>query len=140
MRLKFLRPTYLEGCYPFSSTKEYKNCEILATKSRYGARPMAWGFQKHSPYLDIFNFYIRHFMENGAWDAIEKTHQSPQRCPDTSGSSLQLAQCVTSFLIVFSGLILASLTYLIETCLKGLDVLRVEQPRRGCKVVFVQPR
>ena len=52
------------------SSKEYRDCLIVETKGRYFTQPYAWAFPKHSPYLDVFNFYISQVIEKGQWNAI----------------------------------------------------------------------
>ena len=49
----------------YSSTKEFADCSIVATKGKYFKSPYAWTFPKHSPYLDIFNFFISELIEKG---------------------------------------------------------------------------
>ena len=49
----------------FSATKEFEDCLIVATEGQYFLRPYAWAFQKNSPYLDSFNFYLQEFIEKG---------------------------------------------------------------------------
>ena len=111
----------------FSSSKEYQDCKILVTNARFVPRPVPWSFQKHSPYLDIFNFYLHRFEEIGAWNAIERAHQlKPQSCQNMSGSSLELTQCITAFVIFLSGLTFASLLCIIETCIKRFLQSRVQ--------------
>ena len=52
------------------SSKEYRDCLIVETKGKYFTQPYAWAFPKHSPYLDVFNFYISQVIEKGQWNAI----------------------------------------------------------------------
>ncbi len=83
----------------FSNYPEYLNCEIVATSGKYFFRPYAWAFQKHSPYLDIFNFYLKEFKEKGTLGKIEKKYEpQPQVCPDLSGKPIEFSNCFTAFL------------------------------------------
>ena len=78
-------------------------------------RPYAWPFQKHSPYLDCFNFYLREFKEKGAWDAIKSKYESrPQICPNTSGMPIEFSSCFTAFLALIGGVFVAFIIMLIE--------------------------
>ena len=108
--------TYL-GKYFFSSTKEYEDCLIVATEGKYIKRAYAWAFQKHSPYLEIFNFYLQEFNEKGSWNAIKNKYgASPQVCPDLSGMPLDLSQTFTAFLVLIFGVASGFILMLIECC------------------------
>ena len=75
--------------------EEYLSCELLAIPAKYGIRSQAFAFQKHSPYLDLFNYYLKAMDESGISDRIlEKYKPLPQYCPDKSGEPIgnKLAQ------------------------------------------------
>ena len=57
--------TYSTYIY-FRQTKQYASCEIIATPMQGDRKPSAFGFQKDSPYLDVFNFYLKEMHEKGA--------------------------------------------------------------------------
>ena len=64
-------------------------CEIIRTPAKYDYQRFAYGFQKDSPFLDIFNFYLKELRERGSFSQIFKKYQSqPQVCPDYSGKPL----------------------------------------------------
>ena len=74
------------------ATKEYSDCQILVTEGQYFNRPYAWPFPKHSPFLQIFNFYIGEMFEKGQWNAIQKKYEPmDQVCPDMSGSPIEIS-------------------------------------------------
>ncbi len=100
---------------PISSSKEYRECEIVVTQGKYFMAPYAWAFPKHSPYLDMFNFFINELIEKGQWHALKQKHASfPQICPDMSGKPIDFANCFTAFLIFFTGAGLSVLVMAIE--------------------------
>ena len=116
LEYNFLGSTYLLE-YFFSSTKEYEDCLIVATEGKYIKRAYAWAFQKHSPYLEIFNFYLQEFNEKGSWNAIKNKYAaSPQVCPDLSGMPLDLSQTFTAFLVLIFGVASGFILMLIECC------------------------
>ena len=68
---------------------EFVNCEIIRIPAKYDPQRFAYGFQKDSPFLDLFNFYLKKLREQGSYSQILKKYQSqPQICPDNSGKSL----------------------------------------------------
>ena len=46
-------------------------------------KPSAFGFQKDSPYLDVFNFYLKEMQEKGAIGEILKDIM-PENCRNYS--------------------------------------------------------
>lgn len=70
-------------------TQEYLECAIKAIPVQYDFKPYAYGFQKDSPFLEIFNFYIREMQESGSLQQVLQKYQSqPQLCEDYSGKPL----------------------------------------------------
>ena len=61
----------------------YINCKIVATPSKYDFKPYAYGFQKDSPFLSLFNYYINEMKEKGSLEQIQAQYEpAPQVCPD----------------------------------------------------------
>ena len=116
----------------FRSTKEYQDCKIVVTEGKYFKRPYAWTFQKHSPYLDIFNFYIQEKIQKGQWNAVINRYQAqPQVCPDLSGMPIEFANCFTAFLCLiggaFCGIVFLSIEYALKPS-KFKQILKGETP------------
>ena len=90
---------------------------------------MAWLFQKHSPYLEIFDFYKNELIEKGTWNAMQRKYDvSPQVCPSLSGKPIEFTTCFTAFWFLFGGVSLALMIMFLEhfhkKCkLKKLNVL-----------------
>ena len=53
---------------------EYENCEVVAIPAKYDTKPYAFGFQKDSPYLGVFNYYIKEMREKGSLKQIQKKY------------------------------------------------------------------
>ena len=103
----------------YSTTTQFVNCEVVATQGKYFHRPFAWPFQKNSPYLDIFNFYIGELMEKGQWNAIMSKYVAPaQVCPDLSGQAVEFSTCFTAFLLLLVGFLLSLLCLAVEFAFK----------------------
>ena len=55
----------------------------MATASKYDFKPYAYGFQKDSPFLAMFNYYINEMKEKGSLQQIQAKYEPPpQLCPD----------------------------------------------------------
>jgi hypothetical protein len=104
-----------------STYPEYLNCEFVAIPAKYALIPYAYGFQKDSPYLDLFNYFISQLQESGSYEKISRKYESPpQICPDYNAKSLGFESCVTMFLVILMGLGLGFLLVLLECLLKYL--------------------
>ena len=110
----------------YRSTKEYQDCKIVVTEGKYFKRPYTWPFQKHSPYLDIFNFYIHELIQKGQWNAIINKYQAqPQVCPDLSGMPIEFANCFTAFLCLIGGAFFGLMSLSIEYALKPSKFMEI---------------
>ena len=121
----------LSNCYiRFRGTKDYLDCEIIAIKPKYFPRPRSWAFPKDSPYLKLFDFYMRHFLEKGQYKALEAKYSvGKQVCNDTGGLPIDFTICVTAFLILLTGLMISMLLLLCEAtllCKNSMNHFNVE--------------
>ena len=93
----------------------YERCEIKAIKAKYDIKPVAYGFQKDSPFLDLFNFYLKEMRETGALDQIIKKYESsPQVCQDYSGKPLGVGSVSAAFAMFIAALLVASIIFGLE--------------------------
>jgi hypothetical protein len=103
----------------FSTYPEYSNCEFIVIPAKYHFTPVAYGFQKDSPYLGIFNYFIFELKQMGSYEKIaQKYEHKPQICPNYSGKALGFDSCVTMFLVILMGLGLGFLLLSLECLLK----------------------
>ena len=73
----------LKICPKYRTSKEFLDCEIIATPGKYDFKPIAMGYQKNSPYAQMFDFYFDQMRQSGLRDQIRlKYFGSPQICPD----------------------------------------------------------
>ncbi len=99
----------------FRAFPEYANCEVIAIPAKYDFKPYAYGFQKDSPYLGIFNFYLKDMREKGTLKQILTKYESPpQVCPDYSGQPLGFDSCFTAFGILLLGAGFGLILYFVE--------------------------
>ena len=62
-------------------------------------------FQKDSPYLGLFNYYMRRMRETGVLQRIHKAYQSmPRVCPGLEGRPLGIEHCAGAFLVIGMGI------------------------------------
>ena len=72
--------------------------------AKYDFKPFAYGFQKDSPYLGLFNHFLKEMREKGVLKQIlNKYETGTQVCPDESGKPLGFESCFTAFLALLSG-------------------------------------
>ena len=94
----------INSIFSHSGSEEYASCKLIAIPGRYDYKPYAFGFQKYSPYLPIFNYYIKAMQEKGSMDQVlEKHAPAPQICPDLTGKALGFNSCISAFLILMGG-------------------------------------
>ena len=99
----------------FRAFPEYAACEVIQIPSKYDFKPYAYGFQKDSPYLHLFNHYLKEMREKGTLKKILNKYQAaPQVCPDSSGLPLGFESVFTAFLLLVGGIILGSILFCIE--------------------------
>jgi len=97
------------------NTKAYENCKIVLAPAKYHLVDFAFGFQKNSPFIDIFNHNIQKMKEKGSLNRIlEKYGRRKQKCPDYSGKPLSMKACFSSFFVVILGLVLGFSIFSLE--------------------------
>ncbi len=113
-----------DNFYSASSHKAYADCEIIDIPAKYDFKPYAYGFQKDSPLLGLFNFYLKEMREKGALKQIlNKYTAGPQICPDYSGKAIGFDNCFTAFAVLLGGLVLGFVLMIFEWLFKlcGFD-------------------
>ena len=93
----------------------YINCKIVATPGKYDFKPYAFGFQKDSPFLPLFNYNLNEMKEKGSLKQIQvKYEPPPQICPDYSGKSLGVGSVFAAFAVLSSGAGIALILFGLE--------------------------
>ena len=106
---------YYDNYLGLRTYDEYERCEIKAIKAKYDVKPLAFGFQKDSPFLGLFNYYLKEMRETGTLDQIMKKYESgPQVCEDYSGKPLGFGSVSAAFIIMVFALILVLTIFLFE--------------------------
>ena len=94
---------------------EFAKCHVMAIPSKICTMPMAFGFQKNSPYLPIFNFHIKKMIEKGTFDKFyQQFLPQPQVCPESAGKPLGFTSTLTGFLAYIAGIILGLIILIFE--------------------------
>ena len=77
------RATLFHSYSGIATSSNFINCKIVSTPGVYGFRPTGMGYQKDSPYAEIFDYNIERMRASGVLDRIKsKYSSSPQVCPD----------------------------------------------------------
>ena len=101
--------------YLFRTLDAYINCEILVTPGKYNVKQLAYGFQKDSPFLPLFNYNLNKMREKGSLKQIQvKYEPPPQICPDYSGKALGVSSVFSGFGVLFSGVGIALILFGLE--------------------------
>ena len=101
--------------YSLITYPEYEACDIIAIPSKYELKQFSFAFQKNSPYLSLFNNYLREMDETGVSEKIQAKYEPhDQVCPDSSGLPLGFESCFTAFLALMGGLVAGLVLFLIE--------------------------
>ena len=105
---------------------EYAACEVIAIPAKYDFKPYAYGFQKDSPYLPLFNHYLKDMREKGSLNQILKKYEAaPQVCPDSSGLPLGFDSCFTAFLLLIGTSIKIYVKSILPTVLSTWPIFAV---------------
>ena len=87
----------------------------MATGGKYDFKPYAFGFQKDSPFLPLFDYYLNEMKEKGSLKQIQvKYEPPPQICPDYSGKSLGVSSVFAAFGVLFFGVGIAVILFGLE--------------------------
>ena len=87
----------------------------MATPGKYDFKPHAYGFQKDSPFLSLFNYNLNEMKEKGSLKQIQvKYEPPPQICPDYSGKSLGVSSVFAAFGLLVCGFVFAAFLFGLE--------------------------
>ena len=87
----------------------------MATPGKYNFKSVAYGFQKDSPFLPLFNYNLNKMKERGSLKQIQvKYEPPPQICPDYSGKALGVSSVFSGFGVLFSGVGIALILFGLE--------------------------
>ena len=139
---------YYDNYESIAATPEYIACEVIAVTEKYDVKPWAYSFQKYSPYLEIFNHYMKLMEEKGTSHQILKKYESEsQVCPDKSGSPIGFDSCCIAFLLLCGGLIIGGILLATEILISKIfrydlsklyerDVLRNDHICDNCGIIM----
>ena len=136
--------SYYDNYFSIRTFDEYARCEIKAIKAKYDVKPLAFGFQKGSPFLDLFNYYLKEMRETGALDQIMKKYDSgPQVCEDYSGKPLGPGSVSAAFAFMIFAMIFAMAVFILESLasffnFKGFDYSNSDEQPPKSEVHFLR--
>eukprot|EP00094_Tigriopus_californicus_P010031 TCALIF_09674-PA protein Name:"Protein of unknown function" AED:0.38 eAED:0.38 QI:0/0.33/0/0.5/0.66/0.5/4/0/546 len=100
-------PDYVlyDNFYSSRTYGAYRRCQIIDVPQIYDQKVFAYGFQKNSPFLPIFNFHLKRMLERGSMNQVVEKYLSVagQQCQDLSGAPLGFENCFTAFLLFLIG-------------------------------------
>ena len=125
--------TVFGNYHTFNSYQEYKDCKIVIARGRYDHTYGAFGLQKNSTYLFVFNYFLQLLKEGGPLERLvtkDLTYElgsDKQSCPGYDGKPLGLSTCFTSFILLFTGATISVILFVTEGVAK---ILKIRIPRR----------
>ena len=95
----------------------------MATPGKYNVKQLAYGFQKDSPFLPIFDYYLNEMREKGSLKQIQvKYEPPPQICPDYSGKALGVSSVFSGFGVLFFGVGIALILFGLEKLTQSFGI------------------
>eukprot|EP00095_Tigriopus_kingsejongensis_P000205 maker-scaffold41_size498431-snap-gene-3.27 protein:Tk00205 transcript:maker-scaffold41_size498431-snap-gene-3.27-mRNA-1 annotation:"hypothetical protein L798_01404" len=112
----------------------YQDCRVIQIPQTYLRMPMGFGFQKNSPYLEIFNHEIAKMKENGVFARIlEKFDLLPLDCLPKPGRALGMANLASAYSIYILGLTLSVAILILELIFTAWSVIDLDPTRQFVK-------
>ena len=109
--------------FNFRTTQEFQQCEVIALPKKYVRSSWCFGFQKHSPLLKIFNYYLAAMAEEGSLNRIINSYApAPQMCPDNTGKPLGYESLIFVFLVMIFGIGLVFAILIVEWIISKLKI------------------
>ena len=91
------------------------NCEVINVPSKFNINQYAFGFQKDSQYLPIFNYYLKLLDQQGTFHKLYSKYQVlPQNCQGSGGNAIGFESTLTAFLAFILGMIFGMVLLIIE--------------------------
>ena len=110
---------FLISSVSFRVNPEFAKCDVIDIPFKGNKNPNAFGFQKNSPYVEIFDYYLRELLEEGIVDKIKEKYRTlPPDCGNSAGKPLGFTNCFTAFLPLVLGTIIALIIALFENLFK----------------------
>ncbi len=96
-------------------TPEYASCKVITVPEKYDYKRRAFGFQKNSPYVELFSYHLKKMKESGILQKIVDSYQvKEQICPDYNGQALDIKSCITAFIIMGIGFGASTIIWILE--------------------------
>ena len=93
----------------------YQNCQALNLPAKFEFIQIAYAFQKYSPYLKLFNYYLKKLEEGGTFHNLKnKYNRLPQVCSSDGGGPIGFSNTITAFIAFLIGLALGASLLILE--------------------------
>ena len=92
-------------------------CNIIRLHKTYFHRSVALALQKHSPYLNLFGYNLRHYMESGIIANTETAKKNPKgmvTCSNDEMERIGYKTIFSAFVVFGAGLVLAIIYCILE--------------------------
>ena len=93
----------------------YQKCEALNFPAKFEFIQVAYAFQKYSPYLKLFNYYLKKLEEGGTFYNLKnKYNRLPRVCSSDGGRPIGFSNTITAFIAFLIGLALGASLLILE--------------------------
>ena len=123
----------------FRLTKEYEKCEIILLPKKYNLQLFTIGFQKDSPFLGLFNYYLRKMRQDGSLNKNVKDYiANPQACPDNTGKALGFSNLIFPVFILIFGCLFSFVALMFEVIYNRISKQTKEQRTEVVEINIIQ--
>ena len=93
----------------------YQKCEALNFPAKFEFIQVAYAFQKYSPYLKLFNYYLKKLEEGGTFYNLKnKYNRLPRVCSSEGGRPIGFSNTITAFIAFLIGMTLGAFLLILE--------------------------
>ena len=102
------------------------NCDIVSIPgAKILSIPASIAFQKDSPYVELFNFYLKQMSEQGTLEKLLGSAKKERECPSQNGKPIGFNGCLTAFLALTFGFLSGLLLMCLEKLYKPSEKTRI---------------
>ena len=93
----------------------YQKCQALNLPAKFEFIQVAYAFQKYSPYLKLFNYYLKKLEEGGTFYNLKnKYNRLPRVCSSDGGKPIGFSNTITAFIAFLIGMALGASLLILE--------------------------
>ena len=96
-------------------TEVFQKCNALNLPTKFDFIQVGYAFQKYSPYLNLFNYYLKKLEEGGTFYNLKnKYNRLPRVCSSDGGRPIGFSNTITAFIAFLIGMALGASLLILE--------------------------